>query len=183
MKITSGRFCTRYSIAVSALSAVSTSMLYFCSIRLNTTRADLESSTISARFKATSSSPSHWDESLARRRGAYPRHRNVRFQSAADRAHPRLEATLAPESQRLVQAQGVRIALARDQLDTHDVRKTCVDLVLQALEQRATDAAALHLWVNGDSQIAQHVPERPDATAVGVNFSDQAGSGALRHQA
>jgi len=48
MKITSGRWLVRYSIAASAFSALSTSISYFSSIRARNRRADLESSTISA---------------------------------------------------------------------------------------------------------------------------------------
>src|SRR5882762_10209966 len=52
MKITSGRWVARYSIADSAFSALSTSSSYFSGIRARNRRADLESSTINARFTA-----------------------------------------------------------------------------------------------------------------------------------
>src|ERR1700726_2765567 len=52
MKITSGRWVARYSIADSAFSALSTSSSYFSRIRARNRRADLESSTINARFTA-----------------------------------------------------------------------------------------------------------------------------------
>ena len=52
MKIASGRSCCRYSMACSADSAMSTSISYFSSMRLRMTRADLESSTTKARFRA-----------------------------------------------------------------------------------------------------------------------------------
>src|ERR1700726_1979371 len=52
MKITSGRWVVRYSIADSAFSALSTSSSYFSRIRARNRRADLESSTINARFTA-----------------------------------------------------------------------------------------------------------------------------------
>src|SRR5207302_6564579 len=55
MKITSGWLWLRYSIAASALSALSTSMSYFSSARARNRRADFESSTISARFAPMSS--------------------------------------------------------------------------------------------------------------------------------
>src|SRR5205814_7133941 len=55
MKMTSGWLWLRYSIAASALSALSTSMSYFSSARARTRRADFESSTISARFAPMSS--------------------------------------------------------------------------------------------------------------------------------
>src|SRR6185312_9298225 len=50
MKITSGRWLARYSIAASAVSALSTSISYLSSMRARNNRADLESSTMSARF-------------------------------------------------------------------------------------------------------------------------------------
>src|SRR5262245_43628954 len=50
MKITSGRLVPRYSMALSAFSALSTSISYFSRIRDRNTRADFESSTISARL-------------------------------------------------------------------------------------------------------------------------------------
>ncbi len=50
MKITSGLWLPRYSIAASALSALSTSISYFSSMRARNNRADLESSTMSARL-------------------------------------------------------------------------------------------------------------------------------------
>src|SRR5882672_9394418 len=50
MKITSGRCVPRYSSACSADSAMSTSRLCCSSMRERTTRADLESSTMSARL-------------------------------------------------------------------------------------------------------------------------------------
>src|SRR6202789_3525265 len=52
MKIASGRLLFKYSMACSADSAMSTSMSYFSSIRLKMTRADLESSTTKALFRA-----------------------------------------------------------------------------------------------------------------------------------
>ncbi len=52
MKMASGRLDFRYSMACSADSAMSTSMSYFSSMRLKITRADLESSTTSALFRA-----------------------------------------------------------------------------------------------------------------------------------
>src|SRR5213082_2467451 len=55
MKMTSGWLWLRYSIAASALSALSTSMSYFSSARARNRRADFESSTISARFAPMSS--------------------------------------------------------------------------------------------------------------------------------
>src|SRR5438105_3212509 len=55
MKITSGWLWLRYSIAASALSALSTSMSYFSRARARNRRADFESSTISARFAPMSS--------------------------------------------------------------------------------------------------------------------------------
>ncbi len=54
MKIASGRLPFKYSMDCSADSAKSTSMSYFSSMRLKMTRADLESSTISARLRAIS---------------------------------------------------------------------------------------------------------------------------------
>src|SRR6266850_6074448 len=51
MKITSGRCVARYSSACSADSAMSTSRLCCSSMRERTTRADLESSTMSARLE------------------------------------------------------------------------------------------------------------------------------------
>src|ERR1700704_326856 len=52
MKIASGRFLFKYSMAFSADSAMSTSMSYFSSMRLKMTRADFESSTTNARLRA-----------------------------------------------------------------------------------------------------------------------------------
>ena len=52
MKIASGRLLFKYSMACSADSAMSTSMSYFSSMRLKMTRADLESSTTKALFRA-----------------------------------------------------------------------------------------------------------------------------------
>src|SRR3954471_22062583 len=50
MKMTSGRLVPRYSIALSAFSALSTSISYFSRMRDRNTRADFESSTIKARL-------------------------------------------------------------------------------------------------------------------------------------
>src|SRR5437660_3961808 len=52
MKITSGLWLARYWIAASALSALSTPISYFSRMRARNRRADLESSTINARFAA-----------------------------------------------------------------------------------------------------------------------------------
>src|ERR1700736_3030218 len=57
MKITSGRLLLKYSIAASALSALSTSMSYFSRARARNRRADFESSTINARFAPMLHSP------------------------------------------------------------------------------------------------------------------------------
>src|ERR1700761_7480038 len=59
MKITSGRWVARYSIADSAFSALSTSSSYFSRIRARKRRADLESSTINAHFAAMAAPIQH----------------------------------------------------------------------------------------------------------------------------
>src|SRR5258705_4482164 len=67
MKMTSGRWVARYSSACSADSAMSTSRLCCSSMRERTTRADLESSTMSARLEdiAGFRREGMWAESVA----------------------------------------------------------------------------------------------------------------------
>src|SRR3984893_9538866 len=86
MKITSGRWVARYSIADSAFSALSTSSSYFSRIRARNSRADLESSTINARFTAMLAPIQHpksqFGESVAQN-GAGPAMSQVGDESAA----------------------------------------------------------------------------------------------------
>src|ERR1044071_6949649 len=90
---------------------------------------------------------------------SHPRHRDVRFVSAANAANAVCETALDLEAELSIKLYGLLIALARDQFDAQYVGAVLRNLSEQLREQRLPDVLPLRIWMNRDGQFSQNVSE------------------------